>query len=1674
MSSNKMEAINEAISKNSFQANEDLIEAEVSSIMSNIEGTCKNADEYYGKIRGYKSALTRALNAAAKTCFELKMDEENKDANYRSLLLNARISCERPYRIICRLVDLINETGDVEYIKKAVTESEKIDEDQRKFNLRFDPIIIALCKRIDTAERREFLSMVKLEAKNLAEDKDADKALSIAKDCRPNFILDIKSSPYDFETWTTLYSNFLLATGADRKSPKIQQSVALPLLSVDLFERIKKKVTDTTSAIAYVNGTIRLDLDNENPTILELLAQEWEDEYPIAIRRKLVHELRQDATSSAADWVRNMEKQFRIAHYRKMTDDQREVSVTTVSLRNENLRTLIIEEIKKNKIHNMDELLSFVKLKESSCKESKDSNQNSTTEVYVTQYQKQKKGQILGSQNGGSHRQPTSQGTYNNRGRRGKGKWCEIHKKNSHWTSECFLRGKSRGESNDRRADRRADRRGTSPGWRTRGRSPTPGYRNSSRSPSKVHSSMLLLHHVYKTEHGISIEENKPILNFNVKNAADYFKVPCYADTGSSKSIFSLQTSRLLGLSMIEAKNESLIAANQQDITVNGKATLEISFGNGKFLPMDVLISEDFDVQNGYPINIVCLPMLEKLHILHISHLITTNRKITMISEKDCNFSYATQLKVETMQTKSDITEPEQSCTAESAKLEVQGCRSYEEMSYSELKDLLLDLYKDVIKDELSEEPMRCEPYKLKLNPEKVKKFPPSPVTHVPPYPLHMEKECVDTLKDLLKENCIAELTENETTPYLCSSLFVLKKSGKLRLVTNHDSLNCNIDRLNYPIQSPQSLLQRIPSTAKHYFIADLYKSYYQNILHKDSQILCSFLTPTSRYKWIRSPMGLAISGDIFNLRTSQAFLNKNLDILKCIDDCALYGSSRSELMKKAMKFLDICRSWNIIVSKSKLQLDSKCEYLGNILDGPTIAMAPSKIKAILTFPLPIRSKDIRSWCGLANVFSRHVPDLAIILRPMQKQLQKGYKVVPTPEFKQAFEASKKIISSAPILSAFKPGIKTILTTDSSKDCFGYALLQLHQNKYYLVKCGSKAMNKHQINYSMSDKELESLRYGLMDCSYYLRGLKHFVCYNDHKSLEQILKKPLDKIVSSRQLRCIIDIRLYTFTFEYKPGTSKMMILADLLSRHPLYDHFSGESSEANSSIESFRSRNISLLTFYGATDCKDGSGTLVLMTSDTITKSLLQQLAEETQKDTACQILKDGILSHTKWENLLDKDMVHKYKPIYGELTLDKSGLLLVSGDRILCPRSMVFEICNRLHIGHPGRSRSLALAKQFFWAPNLRESVIRTCISCNACQTFMRSNPKQPISTEFPDESEVFPMSHLSSDVLEVDRHKYIVNRDRYSGYLWANKVNDITSNTIIKVFEEISMNFGFPTLIQTDNATAYTSKLINDWALNHDIKLIHSSPYNSNSCGLVESGNRIVRGLLNKSKDFAEFKINLFGHNNCPRTDSNNYSPAELLLNRKLKGFLPCLPSKLIGNTDQKLYSDRIMYRQKEYSKLQGTYLPDFTIGDKVRVQNTITNLWDRMGTIQRVESEHNNPSKSYIVKLEDGTSMRRNKKRLRMLHPADLEANFSEHSNIPISKEQYSKVPPQSPPQQTVPILKKAPMLVKDGENIFFGKAVSESAKSNLRRSARLGGKRVCFKAGRPSIISGPAL
>ena len=67
-------------------------------------------------------------------------------------------------------------------------------------------------------------------------------------------------------------------------------------------------------------------------------------------------------------------------------------------------------------------------------------------------------------------------------------------------------------------------------------------------------------------------------------------------------------------------------------------------------------------------------------------------------------------------------------------------------------------------------------------------------------------------------------------------------------------------------------------------------------------------------------------------------------------------------------------------------------EYFGHIISAEGLCMSDSKFRAILDAPFPHYVRELFSFLGLVNYYSKFLPDIAMTLSPLYNLLQKKKK----------------------------------------------------------------------------------------------------------------------------------------------------------------------------------------------------------------------------------------------------------------------------------------------------------------------------------------------------------------------------------------------------------------------------------------------------------------------------------------------------------------------------------------------------------------------------------------------------------------------------------------------------------------------------------------------------------
>ena len=147
----------------------------------------------------------------------------------------------------------------------------------------------------------------------------------------------------------------------------------------------------------------------------------------------------------------------------------------------------------------------------------------------------------------------------------------------------------------------------------------------------------------------------------------------------------------------------------------------------------------------------------------------------------------------------------------------------------------------------------------------------------------------------------------------------------------------------------------------------------------------------------------------------------------------------------------------------------------------------PEKIEVVKSYPVPLSTKEVRSFLGLANYYRRFIRDFAKIAAPLYALLKKDVKFLWTEQCQQAFEELRHRLVTHPIIGFPDMNRRFILTTDASSTGLGYILSQKVDDKEVVISYGGRALRDAETRYSASEREMLAVKEGIKAfCPYLL------------------------------------------------------------------------------------------------------------------------------------------------------------------------------------------------------------------------------------------------------------------------------------------------------------------------------------------------------------------------------------------------------------------------------------------------------------------------------------------------------------------------------------------------------------------------------------------------------------
>ena len=772
--------------------------------------------------------------------------------------------------------------------------------------------------------------------------------------------------------------------------------------------------------------------------------------------------------------------------------------------------------------------------------------------------------------------------------------------------------------------------------------------------------------------------------------------------------------------------------------------------------------------------------------------------------------------------------------------------------------------------------------------------------------PAHLE--AIDEhLNDMLTQGVI----EPAASPWASNIVLAKKKDGSLRCCIDFRQVNDITRKDAYPLPRTDQCLDAMNGSC-WFSTFDLRSGFHQVALAAEDADKTAFITRRGMYRFRTMPFGLCNAVATFQRLMDLALTGLNFEIcLAYLDDIILHSKTLEEHLHRLEMLLQRLQGVNLKLKPNKCSLmQKKVVFLGHVISGNGIATDPEKIKLVEGWPTPTNLKQLRGFLGLTGYYRKFVKGYAHIAGPLNRLLKKDQVYDWTEDCQKAFDALKKALVSPPILTLPNDKDMFVLDTDAADGSIGAVLSQVLDGEERVVAYAGRALNRNEVNYCITRKELLAIVHFTKLFRQYLLGRK-FMIRTDHAALSWLQKTPEPIGQNARWLEQLGE---YDFTICHRKGTSHSN--ADALSRHPCLRRPSCTACHPVS-----EQTTCSAATVERHSQPEEEQSTDMLGWSP-------DEIRVSQQEDCEIKFIIDLMEANDEkpsWDVVADRSADVKTLFNEWERLVVVEGLLLrkwtsttsaTNRRQVVMPERYRQEFIRLAHSGmtggHLGKTKTQEqISLRAYW-PSWKSDVSLELQRCVECAQYHRG--KAPRQTPLRPFNAGEPFEVVSVDITgkhpkSSKGNEYIVTViDIFSKWAEAYPVRTHTAPIVAKVLiDNFFSRFGMPRRILTDQGKEFESILFKELCEKMEIQKIRTSPYQPSTNGCVERFHRTLNAMIGKviqydQRNWDECLPTVMAAYRAAKHESTGFSPNRMILGRENRAPLDLVLGDIPGEEDR----------------------------------------------------------------------------------------------------------------------------------------------------------------------------
>ena len=739
---------------------------------------------------------------------------------------------------------------------------------------------------------------------------------------------------------------------------------------------------------------------------------------------------------------------------------------------------------------------------------------------------------------------------------------------------------------------------------------------------------------------------------------------------------------------------------------------------------------------------------------------------------------------------------------------------------------------------------------------------------HVQRLPLAKREIEREEVRKMLQKGVI----EPSISPWSSNIVLVTKKDGSTRFCVDYRKLNAVTKKDSYPLPDIRQCLDALADSA-WFSCMDINAGYWQIGVKPEDREKTAFATSMGLYQFVKMPFGLVAAPSDFCRLMGDIF--RDIQWIECLiymDDIIVPAKTIDETLLRLEHVFQRLQQANLKLKPSKcVFMQKSVKFLGHEVSALGINTDKDKIKAVQEWPVPRTVKQVRSFVGLAAYYKRFIASFGEICKPLYQLCEKNRQFLWSLDCQHAFETLKDKLTTAPILAYPVMGKDFILDTDASQFTVGAVLSQEHDGKERVIAYMSKTMNKSELQYCTTRKELLAVITALKHFHIYLIGQKvRLRTDNSAVSWIRTLKNPTGQV-----FRWLQYIETYDLSVTHRPGRSHGN--SDALSRIPCKvcqrqeQNESKDTNDHNPDLHNEETMSINMTTVELSRAVTRGQQQSDVSAQLKSSQFLLEDwepsnIRQNQLSDPLVSPIMVAVESQSRpeWKDISDTTSYTKTLWRQWDRLSIISGMLYrkwVSDDlretkyQLIVPETLQLDVLSNYHdipsAGHLGSEKMLSRIQEHFYWPAMKDKIELYCKLCDICQSRKPSKlTKAPLGQDPVSE----PMEKVTIDVLgplpvshRSNRHILVIT-DCFTKWTEAIAMPDQEAATIATTFvNNFITRYGVPLLLLSDGSTNFDSKLFREVCKFLQIEKVKTSVMRPQANGVTERFNRTLATML-----------------------------------------------------------------------------------------------------------------------------------------------------------------------------------------------------------------------------------